>query len=515
MKSLFKGALILAVGGLFCKAMGAFYKIALANVLGATGIGFYQLVFPIYGFALVFVSGGITSSVSRFVSASRAKNKNDEIGGYFFLALLYSLLVGLFFAFLFVLFAKKLSVWQDAESVYRGYYVLAGAVVVSSLLCPFRGLYQGFGDMTSTFVSQVLEQSFKILFGLLFCFLLRPYGTEFTFLGALFGILISELVSFLYLSFRIFFFNKKHKVFVCAIKNYSYKTKRFFAYSLPLTLTALIIPSMNAFASMFVIKLLVKNQISSLTATAIYGIQFGMINSIVSLPALFSTALATSLIPNLSFSLEQKRKGQASEDVRNCFKTIWVVVLPCMIGLYVLAPNILRLAFSDAIVFELFDVATIMLRISSLNVLFLSLVPLSTSILQVLKKTWQAFASLLTLGISYVVFLVVFVLIYGVYGMALAGLFSYAISSVLNIMLINSTNQISMKIKDVLVPVFASIFMGFLCFFINSFLGSINIVISSLICVILCVIFYFSLIFIFKIYNIKNIFFKLKKSQKN
>ena len=42
-----KGTIILLVGGLFCKLIGAFYRIPLSNILGPEGIGLYQLIFPI------------------------------------------------------------------------------------------------------------------------------------------------------------------------------------------------------------------------------------------------------------------------------------------------------------------------------------------------------------------------------------------------------------------------------------------------------------------------------------
>lgn len=54
MKKFVKGALLLTIGGFICKFIGAFFRIPLANVLGATGMGYYQMVFPIYSFALVF-----------------------------------------------------------------------------------------------------------------------------------------------------------------------------------------------------------------------------------------------------------------------------------------------------------------------------------------------------------------------------------------------------------------------------------------------------------------------------
>ena len=62
------GALLLAFAGMIAKILGAIYRIPLTNLLGAEGIGIYQLVFPIYSLMLTLSSGGIPTAISRLVS---------------------------------------------------------------------------------------------------------------------------------------------------------------------------------------------------------------------------------------------------------------------------------------------------------------------------------------------------------------------------------------------------------------------------------------------------------------
>ena len=40
-------ALVLAIGGVVAKVIGAFYKIPLTHILGSNGMGVYYLIFPI------------------------------------------------------------------------------------------------------------------------------------------------------------------------------------------------------------------------------------------------------------------------------------------------------------------------------------------------------------------------------------------------------------------------------------------------------------------------------------
>ena len=44
-----KGTIILTVAGVITRVIGFLYRIFLANLLGDTKFGIYQMIFPIYG----------------------------------------------------------------------------------------------------------------------------------------------------------------------------------------------------------------------------------------------------------------------------------------------------------------------------------------------------------------------------------------------------------------------------------------------------------------------------------
>ena len=66
--NLVKGALILSAGGIITKIIGVFYRIPLTNLLGAEGIGIYQMVFPLYTILLTFSSTGVPSGISKLIA---------------------------------------------------------------------------------------------------------------------------------------------------------------------------------------------------------------------------------------------------------------------------------------------------------------------------------------------------------------------------------------------------------------------------------------------------------------
>ena len=66
--SLGRPAAVLAAIGIIAKLIGALYRVPLTNIIGAEGMGLYQMGFPLYTVLLSFCGGGITSAVSRVVA---------------------------------------------------------------------------------------------------------------------------------------------------------------------------------------------------------------------------------------------------------------------------------------------------------------------------------------------------------------------------------------------------------------------------------------------------------------
>ena len=67
-KSFIKGAAILGAAGIVIKILGAFFRIPLSNLIGDTGMGYYQTAYPIYVLFLMISTAGIPIAISRMVS---------------------------------------------------------------------------------------------------------------------------------------------------------------------------------------------------------------------------------------------------------------------------------------------------------------------------------------------------------------------------------------------------------------------------------------------------------------
>ena len=205
-KNIFIGASVLAIAGILSRAIGAAYKIPLTNTLGANGMGVYYLIFPFYSLLLVLSSSGIATAVSAIIAKERATGhrKNELI--IFRVGLLFSFVISLIGALLLVLLSKNISLIQGNINARLGYIAIAPALIFSSIIAVIRAFFQGLQDMYPTSISYIVEQVVKVIFGLYFARIFLTYGIEYSVFGAILGVSISEMVSFIiiYISYAIY-----------------------------------------------------------------------------------------------------------------------------------------------------------------------------------------------------------------------------------------------------------------------------------------------------------------------
>ena len=93
--SLVKGTAVLAAAGLFVKFLGAFFRIPLANMIGAAGMASYAPAYSLYNFLLVFSTAGIPVAVSKMVSERQADGRCREAAQVFHLSRMLMFMTGI------------------------------------------------------------------------------------------------------------------------------------------------------------------------------------------------------------------------------------------------------------------------------------------------------------------------------------------------------------------------------------------------------------------------------------
>lgn len=432
----------MVIAGVVGKVLGAFYRIPLSNILGPEGVGLYQMIFPVFSLALIICSGGVSATISHMIAKIRASGEGS-IRQVFLKGFFYTLTTSLIFALLFVFFGEKIASFQGNSLASAGYKMCAIALVFSAILASFRGLFQGFQNMSPTATSQIIEQIFKVAFGLIFAFYFVGESTELGVVGAFFGITIAEIIAFFYLFFKAknFEFQKPQK----------YAKIPFLKTNFLITLNYLIIPVLTAFDSFVVINLLSKNFSAGLS-TSLYGLQSGMVNSLINFPVVISVAISLAILPELSFSMAQKDSQKAKETISKIFTFLLVILTPCILGFVFFAEDILGVLYAS-LSLDLLQTASLLLQISALQILFISILQASTTVFQSLDR--PSVPIFVLLGCSVVKILLTVLLVaspeINIFGLSIANLIFYALSAVFCLYFVKKFVRFSLNLKVLIV----------------------------------------------------------------
>lgn len=464
-KRMFSGAAVLLVGSVVAKMLGALYRIPLTNILGAEGMGMYQLVFPVYALFMVLATAGIPTSLSRTVAEKRALGEN--VKKYFAVAMCALLVLGLAFGLLMGALSDVLAKRQGNADTRFGFLIIAPAITFVCVISGFRGYFQGQMYMLPTALSNVVEQVVKLAVGIGASYALAKRGVIYAVCGALFGVTASEIVTAAYMGVTYFFRSKKEKreqlvarvslkerdlqsgrdkdvlqdetIAQCSEKednsdgrSRSTKKARFERVSraelkgmlkvaLPIAAVAALMPLANFFDSILIVNMLKAFGLKQSVATAQYGIISGPVNSLINMPVVAIMSLAVAVVPSVSASRATRDIDGVMLKSSLCVRLAYLLGIPFAFYLAVFARNVIG-ALYPALSEQNTVVAVNVLRITAANVVFLSVMQIYVSLLQAVDKTKYAVFSLIAGIFVKIVLDVVLTRYIGINGAAIASL---------------------------------------------------------------------------------------------
>ncbi len=369
--ALFKGALILSMGGLLTKVLGAIYRIPLTNLLGAEGIGVYQMVFPLYSLLLTVSSTGVPSGISKLIASG------EDAENVLKTSLLIFVPLGLIGSVFLMAFSRSLATLQGNINAKWAYVLISPSVVLVSIICCFRGYFQGYVNMKPTAVSQILEQSIKLLFGLILVYVFRA-NTVLSACLATLAVTISEGVTCIY-----FFFLKKksYNGFNIFAKN-DIKISKVIKKVFPVMLSTLILPLSKTIESFFIINVL--NSYTA-SATSLYGLYSGAVESLVSVPVSVCYGIAITSIPIIA-SLKKQNGNYLDKSRQSVFLTLILSTI-CGVGFYFLSPLAVKILYNRLPNYEKLIVVN-MLKLASCTVAILPIMQTLTAVLIAIEKVY-------------------------------------------------------------------------------------------------------------------------------
>lgn len=403
------------VCSLLAKVIGAAYRLPLTNLLGAHGIGGYQLVFPVYAMVLALTSSAMPVLLARQIA------KNAEFGyAVFHRSLSLMALVGGAGAVCLAALAFPLAAVQGYPDLAWGYLVIAPSVLWVALAAAFRGWFSA--NLHAGVLSGVglVEQVVK-LSGLAFAFWLQKWGIVPAILGALAGVTVAEGVALAWCVAA--YFSLGYRMGRPAL---SVPMRPIWLSSLPITASNMIMPVVSGLDSLLLVNLAMWAGAGREVAVMQYGLLTGAVGTVTSLPVVLSLAFVALVVPVVSRAVQQRQIGAVRT---SSAETVWMVLalsLPCAVGLVLLAPQVVGLLY-PRLTGEQSAYAALLLRVAAISVPLLSLQQVYNALLTAVERSVTAAKQMVVGGAVKLVGNVALVPLLGMMGAVVSSVLCYAV----------------------------------------------------------------------------------------
>lgn len=469
-RSFVQGAAILAAAGLMSKFIGALFRIPLANILGAEGVGIYGMAYPIYAFLLIISTAGIPTAISKMVAEKLALGQIREAHRVFQIS--FKLMLGVGAAtFVLLLAGSRWAALQSGnEQAVYAIWAITPSLIFVSLISAFRGYFQGMQIMTPTAVSQILEQAGKLILGLWFAMLAlnRGLGVELAAAAAVVGVTISELAALLllvaiYLRRRKGIFDRMAKApAMAAGEAGAFVLQRLARIAVPITIGASIMSIISLADLVIVANRLQQIGFTQAEATAYYGLLTQSAAPLINFPAVLTIALAMSLVPAISESNAAGKHREIASRAGTGIRLTLLFGLPAAAGIALLARPIISLLYFRFPAEDI-DMTARLLVILSAGVVFLTLVQTLTAILQGINRILVPVKNLLIGALFKIV--LTYVLVgrpnLHIQGAAIGTVVCFGVAALLNLAAVYRYTGVKISVKTYFIqPVFATLVMA-------------------------------------------------------
>ena len=456
---------VLSVVGIVSKVIGALHRIPLAWLIGDTGMGVYQLIFPTYNMLLAISSAGLPVAISRMVSYSLARDDPRNAKRTFRIALCFLSALGLIAMLLMILFSPQLAVRSKNPATQSGFVTIAPALLLVCSMSALRGFMQGQQNMVPTAISQFIEQVAKV-------------SISYAVAGVLLGTSIAEALALLYM-ICVYLRNRREfrelpqneKLPVNSVKSTLW---RLVAFSIPVTIGACIVPISGFIDSGLLLGRLIQAGIEADEATALYGRYSGYVLTLINVPSAVAAAISMSLVPTISAAIARGDGNYMRRQSALGLRLAFVVGMPCTVAMAVLSQRLLSLMFHFTSEANLVKTGH-MLSLSAVTIVLFTVVQATSGILQGMKKQWVPMTTLLA-GVCVKIFLnytLIAIPQINIYGASLASITCYTISMLPNLYFVHKYTGLKAEpVSIFLKPTLASALMGALVMLLSRWLPS-------------------------------------------
>lgn len=431
MKSLFKTVVLITVFSILTRIAGFIFRIILSRVVGAEGVGLYQVASSVFMVLLTVISSGLPLIISRMSAGFSAKKDKHKEGSLVSVALIYTLFLSVILCLIVLLFKGIFTSLFTEECCYEILLALLPSLIFSSVYCVFRGALWGKGNYFSLCVSEFYEQVVRIVIGVLLISSSFSAIENAKNLG--FSMNIACLLSMIFVVLLYFYYGGNLKR---AKREY---LKPLIKQSTPITIMRVASSFIQPLIALIVPARLIAIGYTSEQALSLYGIAVGMTVPLLFIPTTIIGSLSTALVPDISKAVAQNNKQHIETRITTSLQfalMISTLFVPLFLGM----GEITGLFLYDNIL------SGTLLQSAAWVLIPLGLTNISSALLNSLGYENRSFVNFL-IG-ALVMFISLWILpgLVGVNAIIWAMGIDYTITSFLNIMLLKRKTKLKFKI---------------------------------------------------------------------
>ena len=304
-KKILKGTLILTIFGIITKLIGFYYRIFIAENIGATGVGIYQMALPLLGLFAAIGNAGIELTTSLIISESKTKKSElINLRKCFFVSIFLSTIATVL---LVVCIPFIGNLYPNNMYIEHMLFLLSPTILLMSLHSVISGYFLSKNNTINPGVSLCLENLSKLLFIMVFVSLCDTQKYAITPIVCAVSILFSEIISTGY-SF-IGFFRHKRKYFKpdniqinvnMQNTDFIFRYKEIIKLIMPISFTRTLLSFIHSFESTLIPILLIYYGYSEEFSIGLFGTITGMSLPFILFPLAITTSLSQVLLPSIS-----------------------------------------------------------------------------------------------------------------------------------------------------------------------------------------------------------------------
>lgn len=338
-----KGTLILTTAGIISRLLGFYYRIFLTGIIGAEGLGLYQMVFPFVTVCMAISNSGISLAISRYTAAFLSQKKSSDARHTLVIGIGISLALSLVCtAFLYVASDfLALNVLKDARCTLL-IQIISFMLPLGVIHNCISSYYMGKGNTIIPAISQLLEQIIRIGSVILIFHIKDSNGQPITASTGMAGLLFGEIVSCLF-CLTVCSFTKKDFI----IKSPLHLTKNILKMAIPVSTNRIIISLLHSMEAILIPAMLKQNGLSTSQSLSTYGILSGMAFPLIMLPSTLINSFSAMLLPVVSGASHSGKHTRVTHTIKTAYECSMVIGIFCLGAFLIWGEEVGTLLFNE------------------------------------------------------------------------------------------------------------------------------------------------------------------------